>query len=386
MSGEGRADTLAAVLRQEVDWAALPDDTPAHVRRLLARCLDRDVTRRLRDIGEARISLEQPAVAETDAMLPAPQRPLWRRAIPVALGAMVGGALIGTAWYLSLDRAAPLPVTRLTINLPEGQVFTGLSGRALAVSPDGTLIAYVANGQLHLQALSEADSKPIQGTEGFRAVADPVFSPDGRSLAFHTVYDQSLKRIAVTGGAAVTVTKADLPFGVHWGPDGIVYGQRGGIMRVSPNGGTPELIVKVNAGETAHGPQVLPGGRHVLFTLATGAAPDRWTTAHIVVQSLATGERKTIIDGGSDARYVLTGHLVYALGGNALAAAFDLQRLEVSGNPVPIIEGVRRATTAPAPRTSSSRSPAPWPTFEAPPGRRASMIWRWSIGRAGFNR
>ena len=341
--GEGRADTLAAVLRQEVDWTALPDDTPAHVRGLLARCLDRDATRRLRDIGEARISLEQPASAEIDARLAEPQRSLWRRAIPVALGAMAGGVLIGTAWYLSLDRAAPLPVTRLTINLPEGQVFTGLSGRALAVSPDGTLIAYVANGQLHLRALSDADSKPIQGTEGFQAVAEPVFSPDSRSLVFHAVYDQTLKRIAVTGGAAVTIAKADIPFGVHWGLDGIVYGQRGGIWRVSPTGGTPELIVKVNDGETAHGPQVLAGGPHVLFTLATGASPDRWNTAQIVVQSLATGERKTVIAGGSDARYVTTGHLVYALEGTVLAAAFDLQRLEVIGNPVPIVEGVRRA-------------------------------------------
>ena len=346
--GEGVSDTLAAVLRQEVDWAALPRDTPAFVRRLLARCLDRDVTRRLRDIGEARISLEQPAVAETGAMVPAPQRPLWRRALPAALGAMAGGALIGTAWYSSLNRAEPRPVTRLTINLPEGQVFTGLSGRALAVSPDGTLIAYVANGQLHLRALSEAEAKPVQGTEGLQAVADPVFSPDGRSLAFHAVYDQTLKRIAVTGGAAVTIAKADLPFGLHWGPDGIVYGQRGGIVRVSPNGGVPESIVTVKEGETAHGPQLLPGARDVLFTLATGAAPDRWNNAHIVVQSLATGERTTVIEGGSDARYVPTGHLVYALGGNLLAAAFDVQRLEVIGNPVPIIEGVRRATTGSA--------------------------------------
>ena len=114
-------------------------------------------------------------------------------------------------------------------------------------------------------------------------------------------------------------------------------------MRVSANGGTPEVLVRVKDGEQAHGPQILPGGETVLFTLATGTAAERWDKAQIVTQSLRSGERKTLVDGGSDARYVPTGHLVYAVGGIVFAVPMDLRRLEVTGGPVPIVEGVRRA-------------------------------------------
>jgi serine/threonine protein kinase len=348
--GEDTSDTLAAVLRQDVDWTALPADTPAAIRRLIRRCLDRNIKQRLRDIGEARIVLDDPGAldspATTDRRDLSPKAPpLWRRALPVALGAIVAGSLVGMAWYVSLKPSAPVVVTRFSSSLPDGLQFTGISGRAVALSPDGTRIAYVANGRLHVRSMSELDSKPIQGTEGFQAVAEPVFSPDGRSIAFHVVYDQTLKKMAVTGGAPVTLTKADLPFGMSWGSDGIVFGQGSkGILRVGPNGGTAETLVSVKDGELAHGPQILPGGRHVLFTLATGTSPDRWNRAHIAVQSLTSGERRIVVEGGSDARYLPTGHLVYALGGRLLVVAFDLSRLEVTSDPVPMIDGVRRAT------------------------------------------
>ncbi len=134
---------------------------------------------------------------------------------------------------------------------------------------------------------------------------------------------------------------------MSWGPDGIVFGQGPkGIMRVSPSGGTPDLLVSLNAGEFAHGPQMLPDGQSVLFTLATGGMTDRWDNAHIVVQSLKSGERKTLIDGGSDGRYLPTGHLVYALGGTLFAVPLDVRRLEVTGGPTPVVEGVRRADNA----------------------------------------
>src|SRR5207249_4414905 len=117
-----------------------------------------------------------------------------------------------------------------------------------------------------------------------------------------------------------------------------------GIMRVSANGGKPEVIVTAKANERAHGPQMLPDGKTVLFTLAVGiTGSERWDKAQIVAQSLKTGERKTLVEGGSDARYLPTGHLVYALGGVLFAIPFDAARLQVSGGPVPIIEGVRRA-------------------------------------------
>jgi len=349
-AGDDVTDTLAAVLRQDIDWTALPASTPAPVRRLMARCLDRDVRRRLRDIGDARILLDDPPAPERgDAggvPVLAPPQPQWRRAIPVVLAAVLAGALAGTAaWYLSLRPSTPLAVTRFPFTLPAGQIFTtlGSNRHMVALSPDGAQMVYTGNTRLYLRSMSELDVKAIQGTEGYRNVTEPVFSPDGRSIAFYAIADQTLKRIVVTGGGAVTICPADNPYGISWGPDGIVFGQgRKGIMRVSPDGGTPDVLVTVKDGEMALGPQVLPGGQHLLFTLATGNAPDRWDKARVVVQSLTSGERTTLIEGGSDGRYVPTGHIVYALSGSLLAVAFDVERLEVKGGPVPIVEGVRR--------------------------------------------
>src|SRR5207237_1358533 len=177
------------------------------------------------------------------------------------------------------------------------------------------------------------------------AVLNPVFSPDGRSIAFWSSADQSLKKIAVTGGAAVTLCPAEGPLGMNWTADGILFGQGPkGIMRISANGGKPETIVSVKGDETAHGPQLLPDGQTVLFTLGAGAGAggaERWDKARIVVQSLKSGARKTLIDGGTDARYLPTGHIVYALGGVVFAIPFDARRLQVSGGPVPVVEGVR---------------------------------------------
>jgi serine/threonine-protein kinase len=174
-------------------------------------------------------------------------------------------------------------------------------------------------------------------------MANPVFSPDSRSVAFWSSADQTLKRVAVTGGAVVTICRAERPLGMSWGSDGITFGQPNkGIMRVSANGGTPQLLVSVKDGEAAQAPQILPDGDTVLFTL-TGTDPRQ---AQIVTQSLRSGERKTLMDSGSDGRYVPTGQLVYAFERVVFAVPMDLRRLEVTGEPVPIVEGVRRAAGA----------------------------------------
>ena len=117
----------------------------------------------------------------------------------------------------------------------------------------------------------------------------------------------------------------------------------GAIERVSANGGSFEKLVALKENEAAHRPQLLPGGDALLFTLATD---NRWDGSQIVIQSLKSGERKTLVSGGSDGRYVPTGHIVYALGTNILAVRFDAKTLQASGGPVPIVEGVRRATSA----------------------------------------
>lgn len=208
-------------------------------------------------------------------------------------------------------------------------------------------MVYAANARLYLRSMSELDVHAIQGTEGFDGMTDPVFSPDGTSVAFYAAADRTLKRIAIAGGAAVTICAADNPHGMSWGPHGIVFGQgRKGIMRVSPNGGPVDVIVRVKDDEEAHGPQLLPSGQHVLFTLATGTAFDRWDDAQIVVQSLTSGERTTLFKGESDARYVPTGHLVYGGSRTVYATAFDPQRLQATGERIPMVVGVLRGAGA----------------------------------------
>ena len=361
--GETISDTIAAVLEREPDWSALPPVMPASIHRLLRRCLEKDPKRRLRDIGDVRIELDEAlTVPVRPEREPSPvgrphvlTRPIWKRALPIAAAAVLATALSSVAWWSVRSSSPPLPVTRLTFTLPEGQRLPiGDGSSTVAISPDGMQMFFVAAGRPYwrpyLRLMSQFGVKPIPWTDAAQNPNNPVFSPDGRSIAysFHTgQLGFAIKRAAVSGGAPVTLCHAGFPLGMSWGADGIVFGERGrGIMRVSANGGTPELVVSVKAGEDGFRPQMLPGGGAVLFTLATGTAADRWDKAKIVVQSLPSGERKTLIDGGSDARYLPTGHLVYALGGTIFAVPFNLGRLEVMGEGVPLVDGVRRPTDA----------------------------------------
>ena len=332
----------ASVLQRDVDWTSLPVSTPVSLRRLIARCLVQDPKQRLRDIGEARIALHDSAAtadATADSGVLFRRRDWSRRAIPMALVALATAAL---TWYVK-----PLPtpaVVRFRVSIPDGQLLArGIGRHAIAISPDGRHIVYsgVTPATLYVRELSRVEATTIKGTDGYRRVSEPVFSPDGESVAFFA--DGAIKRVPLSGGSAVTVVAADAPYGMSWGTDGIVYGQgKNGIIRVPPDGSRTEVLVRVRDGEEAHGPQVLPGGEHVLFTLASGTSSSRWDKARIVVQSLASGERATLIDGGSDARYLPTGHIVYALSGVLYAVAFDVERLTVTGTPQPIVEGVAR--------------------------------------------
>jgi serine/threonine-protein kinase len=179
----------------------------------------------------------------------------------------------------------------------------------------------------------------------WRGVSSPVFSPDGQFVVFFAASDQTLKKVPVTGGVPTTLCAARPPFGMSWAGREIVFGQGpAGIQRVSENGGQAELLVGVEKEEIAHGPQILPGADAVLFTVAMGNG-ELWDQAKIFVQSLKPGgARKLLVDGGSDGRYIPTGHLVYAQQGTLFAVPFDLKHLQTSGKPIAIIEGVRRVT------------------------------------------
>ena len=358
--GDDISVTLASVLKDDVSWQALPADLSSPARRMLRRCLEKDPRRRLSAMGDARLELDDAGVsADRDGVLsppatvpgtaaPAPaveRRPLWRRALPVAAAAVVAGAIVGEAAWALRPTPVASPVTRFALTLGEGQQFTSTNGQSLALSPDGTRLVYVASLQLYLRSLSDLEARPIPGTQETATPYIGAFSPDGQSIAFYSNVNHAIKKIAVTGGAAVTICPADAPFlGMTWDASGIVFGQGGkGILRVTANGGELAVVASVKSGEVAASPQVLPGGDWVLFTVATAATAEGWDKAQIVVQSLKTSERKTLITGGSDARYVPTGHLVYALGGVEFAVPFDLRQLAVTGGPVPVVEGVMRS-------------------------------------------
>jgi serine/threonine-protein kinase len=308
------------------------------VRMIVSRCLQKDPRQRWQAIGDVRLEIEA-LLANPDAIGDerTGSRPLWKRSIPAVGAAIVASAVTAVALW-NFKSSAPPPVSRFTVALGEGQQFTNTGRPVIAISPDGTQMVYVANRRLYLRPMAQLEAKAIPGSEGPRGVTNPVFSPDGRSIAFFDQEEFALKRIGTTGGAAVTICQAANPSGMSWDNSGIVFGQsERGILRVSPNGGKPELLAAVNNEVAAH-PQMLPGAQAVMFTLATNA--NDWDKAQIVVQTLKSGARKTLIQGGSDARYLPTGHLVYFLGGTLLAAPFDLRRQEVTGGAVAMLDGV----------------------------------------------
>jgi serine/threonine-protein kinase len=347
--GDDVPEILGAVLKSEPAWAQLPEGLPSGIRNLLRLCLEKNARNRRSDATDVRLDIVQ-ALKEPAEPAPVaaqiPERPFWKRAIPVVVASLVFGSLAAVAaWYAKPAPSVPA-IARFPFMLSDGDEFTNTGRQLLAIAPDGSKFVYVANRRLYLKQLRELTSTVIPGTDlGGSGVLNPVFSPDSGSLAFYSAADANLRRIAVSGGASVSIGAIDAPLGMSWGSDNqIVAGQGAkGIIRISANGGKPETIISVKPGEVAHGPQMLPGGDAVLFTLASGANPDRWDKAQIVIQSLKSGDRKILVEGGSDARYLATGHLIYRLGATLLAVPFDVKRLAVTGGPVPVVDGVRFA-------------------------------------------
>jgi Tol biopolymer transport system component len=279
-----------------------------------------------------------------------------RRALPwIAASVGVTALLVGAAvWMLKPPPPAePRSTGRFAYTLPTAQTFRNTGRPVVAVSADGRQIAYNASGGFFIRPMDALTARLIQGTE--ETLTGPFFSPDGEWIGFYSVGDSQLKKIPVAGGTPVALAGATNPFGASWSADGtILFGQPEGIMQVSANGGTAKLVVATEKGEQAYGPQLLPGGQWVLFSLTRAAGDTRWDVAEIVAQSLQTGERKVLWRGGSDARYVTTGHLIYAFEDALFALRFDPARVEASGGPMPLFSGVQRAAI-PATNTGAAQ-------------------------------
>ena len=324
--GKTVSDVLAGVLRIDPEWKTLPSNLHPRIRLLLDRSLEKESKDRYQGIADARVDIQN-ALADPSGVLVQPtgdviQAPP-RRILPwVAAGVVLTAVTVGVAvWNLKPTEPQPLaPATRFYHELPEGQTFSRTGRPLVAVSPDGSQIVYVANQQLYLRNLGEMTARPIQGTD--ENPNNPFFSPGGEWVGYNSGLDGQLKKIATIGGAPVTLGDVANPFGASWGSDGtILYGQPEGIMRVSANGGAPELLIPTEASEQVHGPQMLPGGEWVLFSLTGAGGLTRWDEAQTVVQSLDSGERKILWEGGSDARYVPTGLLRLCVRGCAVCSS-----------------------------------------------------------------
>ena len=339
--GRDVSETLAGVIKSEASWEALPSDVSPTVVQVLRRCLAKEPKHRLRDVGDVQIAMEgafeTTVAAPSEATAVSPLQ-VWQRPIPAAI-VVLGVAAIASLAIWSLTRPTAPRVARFPIPMAADQTFSFIGRPTVALSPDGSQVVYAANQSLWLRPVDQLQAVQVPGTE--EEARGPFFSADGQSIGFWA--NDQLKKVSVSGGAPVTLADVPAnPHGASWGADDmILYGQPDGIWQVPGAGGTPELLIPTDESETFFRPQMLPGGEWVLFASATaGTSCDE---AQIVAQSLTTGERAVLIDGGRDGRYLPTGHLVYGLNGVLFAVPFDVDSRQVTGGPVPLVEGVRAA-------------------------------------------
>ena len=363
--GETITETLAAILKGEPDWTALPVTAPARIRDLLERCLQKDPHRRMHDIADARIemddyrtmSLTSTAAATKDARQGLLQfRPIsfgLASAALVVAGVLIGALLINR-WFQT--PSAPLPTIRSVLPLSSAEVLQDIRtwiGTALSFSPDGRRLVHVGvhegTTQLFLRQLDQLETSAIAGTGG---ATNPFFSPDGEWIGFFA--EGRLKKVSVADGSISIVCNdpGPIPTGAFWGAgDEIVYMPmwNSGLWRVSAGpGARPQPFTQTNPGQGDFGhlwPQILPGRQAILFIAKSGRITDM-DDAQIVVQNLVTKDRHPLGLSAACARYVpATGHIVYVRNSALFAVPFDLNDLKITGKSVQVIEGVMMNST-----------------------------------------
>jgi Tol biopolymer transport system component len=355
--GETVSDTLAAVLRADIDWAALPQQTPSSVRRVLRRCLDRDLKTRCHDIADARIEMEE---APEAGAVPAPMVSGSGRRGPLLVALVAAAVLAVTGWWMALHprRSARDSVVRSSVVLPRDQAMVVADLPNFALSRDGAEIAYVAKKEsgksaLYLRSMGSFDARELADTEGATA---PFFSPDGQWLGYSV--GGTVRKMAVSGGAPQPV--CDTPVsdvgGAAWADDGsiLVPSMNGGLMRAAPSGGKCVEIAKPDAARGGFlGPESLPGGEGILFASLGGFQTSQ---AHIAVLDLKTGKSQVIISQGTNPRYVEPGFVVFGRSGAILAAPFDPHGLKLLGPPFPVVERVLSDSSSGIEQFAASRS------------------------------
>jgi serine/threonine protein kinase len=353
-AGETLTDIVAAVVKNEPDWRSLPAETPAGIRALLRRCLQKDPAQRVHDIADARLEIHD-AQGTPQPIVTAPAVP--RRgssamtmlpwALTLAL-ALVAGSLAWRSWQAA-GGARSQPLTRLELSPPAGvELFNG-EAQGIALSPDGRRVAFVGvHGgvrQVYVRRLDQYDAVPIRGTE---AAFSCFFSPGGDAIGFIST-NRSLKKVSLVDGQIVALTAADTDytFGSAWGPDERLTFSRGGTLwQVAASGGnaTPLTTLDRANGELAHAFPSMVNRTAILFTSITAARK-----ARIEAMPLATGKRHTVVESGTFPIYASTGHLIFFRDEALLAAPFDAEHLTVTGPAVRLVEILGIAPTGAPP-------------------------------------
>ncbi len=334
------SDVLAHVLAREPEWSKLPSDCPNVIRRLIQRCLSKDRSRRLAAASEVIVTIEdylddpaageiqqQPAAVATRTVLQ--QSRHWGT---TALFAVAFLALLWRPWQQPPEPPQP---TRMTLQIPVA--LSSVRGASVVLSPDERLIvSATSEPALHFRRIDQSEGARLSGTGRARS---PFFSPDGKWIAFAT--NSALKKVSINGGAPLELCEVNNFRGGTWGEDGTIVfspGRGQPLYRVSDAGGVTEAITALEEGERSHRwPDFLPGAKAVLMTVQTSTS---FEDARIEVVTLSDGQRKVIYQGGYSARYVPTGHLVFLHEGTLFGAPFDPDRLELLGQPAPVLEDV----------------------------------------------
>ena len=311
--GDDVTDTIAAVVRADPDWSKLRSDTPAAIRRLLRRCLEKDRMRRLPDAADARLEIDEaltaPSAADSAAVQPGPPpHAMWSRLLPWVVAGMFGVALASTLVSWAPWRAAPVPAPRkLLASIGVDASLPTTLGASAILSPDGTTLAFVASQgggtRLFVRKLDQLQAGALANTDD---AASPFFSPDGQWIAFFA--GGKLKKVSVTGGAVVNLCDAPSGRGGTWtDDDAIIFTPSSAVntklLRVSAAGGTPATFGTLGKGAVQQRwPQALPGGKGVLYT--EHSLTNGYDAANLVVAPLARGAPTIVVRGGYYGRYV----------------------------------------------------------------------------------
>ncbi|MGA2923924.1 MAG: protein kinase [Candidatus Sulfotelmatobacter sp.] len=355
--GSSPATVIAGIMERPAP--SIGEMAPAALDRLLKRCLEKDPENRWQNARDLKNELEWIAQApvdggrapsSTERHLPLP----WIAAVVLALVAA------GASWiaYRATRPAELKPLVRLEVDLGHDVYLNALGGSDIVLSPDGTRIAYLSRNHLFTRTLDQLSATELTITPG---ATSPFFSPDGRWIGF--VAGGKLRKVSVEGGTEIALCDATSSYtGADWGEEGIIIASlrvSGGLSRVPSNGGAPTPVTELEGEERTHRwPQILPGGKAILFTAENSTVG--FDDANIEVVTLTDHRRKTLQHGGTYGRYLAAsggkGYLIFVSRGTLFAVAFDAEKLETFGSPIPVLQQVSYSAMFGSAKVSFSRS------------------------------